>query len=111
MWSYNNSIKDDEFNLKPLKNCWAQAGFDGLATTCMPVQRPYNPNAKRIAGTDEADLAKIGVKAEIKSFECEAAAHASWRTPDGHAGLDRRMQTRTTSRTPARLRFCPVGCG
>jgi dipeptide transport system substrate-binding protein len=35
----------------------------------MPVQRPYNPNAKRIAELMQADLAKIGVKAEIKSFE------------------------------------------
>ena len=35
----------------------------------MPVQRPYNPNAKRIAELMQADLAKIGVKTEIKSFE------------------------------------------
>ena len=35
----------------------------------MPVQRPYNPNAKRIAELMQADLAKVGVKAEIKSFE------------------------------------------
>jgi dipeptide transport system substrate-binding protein len=30
---------------------------------------PYNPNAKRIAELMQADLAKIGIKAEIKSFE------------------------------------------
>jgi dipeptide transport system substrate-binding protein len=35
----------------------------------MPVQRPYNPNAKRIAELMQADLAKVGVKVEIKSFE------------------------------------------
>jgi dipeptide transport system substrate-binding protein len=35
----------------------------------MPVQRPYNPNAKRIAELMQADLAKVGVTAEIKSFE------------------------------------------
>jgi dipeptide transport system substrate-binding protein len=35
----------------------------------MPVQRPYIPNAKRIAELMQADLAKIGVKAEIKSYE------------------------------------------
>lgn len=35
----------------------------------MPVQRPYNPNARRIAKLMQADLAKTGVKAEIKSFE------------------------------------------
>ena len=35
----------------------------------MPVQHPNNPNAKRIAELMQADLAKIGVTAEIKSFE------------------------------------------
>jgi dipeptide transport system substrate-binding protein len=35
----------------------------------MPVQRPYNPNARRIAELMQADLVKIGIKAEIKSFE------------------------------------------
>ncbi|MBA4224756.1 MAG: ABC transporter substrate-binding protein, partial [Methylobacterium sp.] len=35
----------------------------------MPVQRPYNPNAKRIAELMQADLAKVGIKAEIKTFE------------------------------------------
>ena len=50
----------------------AAAGFpNGFSTDlwAMPVQRPYNPNAKRIAELMQADLAKIGVKAEIKSFE------------------------------------------
>ena len=44
---------------------------NGFATDlwAMPVQRPYNPNAKRIAELMQADLAKVGVKAEIKSFE------------------------------------------
>src|SRR5882757_3522211 len=48
------------------------AGFpNGMETDlwAMPVQRPYNPNAKRIAELMQADLAKIGVKAEIKTFE------------------------------------------
>ena len=35
----------------------------------MPVQRPYNPNAKRIAELMQADLAKVGVNAEIVSYE------------------------------------------
>ena len=72
MWSYNNAVKDDEYNPDAAKKLLAQAGFkDGLTTDlwAMPVQRPYNPNAKRIAELMQADLAKIGVKAEIKSFE------------------------------------------
>jgi dipeptide transport system substrate-binding protein len=35
----------------------------------MPVQRPYNPNARRMAEIMQADLAKIGVEAEIVSYE------------------------------------------
>ena len=35
----------------------------------MPVQRPYNPNAKRIAEMMQADLAKIGVNAKLVTYE------------------------------------------
>nr|WP_240538542.1 ABC transporter substrate-binding protein [Rhodoferax sp. PAMC 29310] len=72
MWSYNKSIKDDAFDPAAAKKLLAAAGLpDGFATDlwAMPVQRPYNPNAKRIAELMQADLAKVGIKAEIKSFE------------------------------------------
>jgi dipeptide transport system substrate-binding protein len=72
MWSYNNATKDDVFDQAAAKKLLAQAGLpNGFSTDlwAMPVQRPYNPNAKRIAELMQADLAKIGVKAEIKSFE------------------------------------------
>ena len=72
LWSYNDAVKDDPFDPEAAKKLLAEAGFpNGLETDlwAMPVQRPYNPNAKRIAELMQADLAKIGVKAEIKSFE------------------------------------------
>lgn len=72
MWSYNDAVKDDAYDPEAAKKLLAQAGFpDGFSTDlwAMPVQRPYNPNAKRIAELMQADLAKINVKAEIKSFE------------------------------------------
>jgi dipeptide transport system substrate-binding protein len=72
MWSYNDAVKDDPFDPEAAKKLLAQAGFPNGFTTdlwAMPVQRPYNPNAKRIAELMQADLAKIGVKAEIKTFE------------------------------------------
>ena len=71
-WSYNNAIKDDPFDPAAAQKLLAAAGFPNGFTTdlwAMPVQRPYNPNAKRIAELMQADLAKIGVKAEIKSFD------------------------------------------
>ncbi len=72
MWSYNKEIKDDPFDPEAAKKLLAEAGYaNGFETDlwAMPVQRPYNPNAKRIAELMQADLAKVGVKAEIKSFE------------------------------------------
>ena len=72
MWSYNKAIKDDAFDPAQAKTLLTAAGYPNGFTTdlwAMPVQRPYNPNAKRIAEMMQADLAKVGVKAEIKSFE------------------------------------------
>lgn len=71
-WSYNKSVKDDAYNPAEAKKLLAAAGLPNGFTTdlwAMPVQRPYNPNAKRIAELMQADLAKVGIKAEIKSFE------------------------------------------
>jgi dipeptide transport system substrate-binding protein len=72
MSAYNDAIKDDPYDPAAAKKLLAQAGYPNGFTTdlwAMPVQRPYNPNARRIAELMQADLAKIGVKAEIKSFE------------------------------------------
>ena len=35
----------------------------------MPVQRPYNPNAKRIAEMMQSDLAKVGINAKLVTYE------------------------------------------
>lgn len=35
----------------------------------MPVQRPYNPNARRMAEMIQADWAKVGVRAKIVTYE------------------------------------------
>jgi dipeptide transport system substrate-binding protein len=72
MSAYNDAVKDTPFDPEGAKKLLAEAGMkDGFSTDlwAMPVQRPYNPNAKRIAELMQADLAKVGVKAEIKSFE------------------------------------------
>src|SRR6478672_2868717 len=72
MSAYNDAIKDDPYDPEAAKKMLAQAGHPNgfeMDLWAMPVQRPYNPNAKRIAELMQADLAKIGVKAEIKTFE------------------------------------------
>ncbi len=72
IWSYNDKVQDYVYDAAKAKELIAKSG---IATPIkvdlwwMPVQRPYNPNAKRIAEMMQADLAKIGVEAELKSYE------------------------------------------
>lgn len=72
IWSYNETIKDYPYDPEAAKQMLAEAGFkDGFETNiwAMPVQRPYNPNARRMAEMIQADWAKVGVTAKIVSFE------------------------------------------
>ncbi|WP_404379274.1 ABC transporter substrate-binding protein [Caenispirillum salinarum] len=72
MWSYNEEIEDDPYDPEAAKKLLAEAGFaDGFKTNiwAMPVQRPYNPNARRMAEVIQSDWEKIGVEAEIVSYE------------------------------------------
>ncbi|MFA3916690.1 ABC transporter substrate-binding protein [Ruegeria hyattellae] len=71
MWSYNEAIVDDEYNPEKAKELLAAEGVEklDLKIWAMPVQRPYNPNARRMAELLQADFAKIGVNVEIVSYE------------------------------------------
>ena len=71
MWSYNEATVDDPYDPEAAKKLLAEAGAEGLKTNiwAMPVQRPYNPNARRMAEIIQADWQAIGVEAEIVSFE------------------------------------------
>jgi dipeptide transport system substrate-binding protein len=72
LWSYNSSVKDYPYDPAQAKRLLADAGLgDGFSFNlwAMPIQRPYNPNAKRTAELMQADLAKIGVKATIVTYE------------------------------------------
>jgi dipeptide transport system substrate-binding protein len=71
MWSYNNDVKDIEYNPEEAKKMLAAAGVTSLETDLwwMPVQRPYNPNAKRMGEMVQADLAKVGINAKLVSYE------------------------------------------
>jgi len=65
-------VKDDEYNIEKARQLLAEAGYpNGFETAiwAMPVQRPYNPNARHMAEIIQADWAKVGVKAQIVSYE------------------------------------------
>ena len=72
IWSYNDAVKDYPYDPSAAKKMLAAAGFpNGFETNiwAMPVQRPYNPNARRMAEMIQADWDKVGVKAKIVSYE------------------------------------------
>lgn len=72
MLGFNNDLKDYSYDPEKAKALLKQAGLEkGADVTLwsMPVQRPYNPNSKRIAEMIQSDWAKVGVKAKIVSYE------------------------------------------
>ena len=71
IWSYDDDIQAYPYDPEKAKAMLAAAGVTDLKTDLwyMPVQRPYNPDAKRMAELMQADLAKVGITAELKTFE------------------------------------------
>jgi dipeptide transport system substrate-binding protein len=72
IWSYNDNTIDYPYDPAAAKALLEEAGYgDGFETDiwAMPVQRPYNPNARRMAELIQADFEKVGVKAKIVSYE------------------------------------------
>jgi dipeptide transport system substrate-binding protein len=72
IWSYNDAVKDYPYDPAKAKALLAEAGLkDGFKAHlwAMPVQRPYNPNAKLMAEMMQADLKKVGIDVDIVSYE------------------------------------------
>jgi dipeptide transport system substrate-binding protein len=71
IWSYNDAVVDDPYDPVAAKKMLDAAGVKNLKTKvwAMPVQRPYNPNARRMAELIQADWQKVGVQVEIVSYE------------------------------------------
>jgi dipeptide transport system substrate-binding protein len=72
LWGYNDAVEDYPYDPEAAKRLLKDAGLEeGFKTDlwAMPVQRPYNPNARRMAELIQADWKAVGVDAEIVSFE------------------------------------------
>lgn len=85
-WGYNADLVDDPYDPEAAKAELEEAGVSGLAMKvwAMPVQRPYNPNARRMAELIQADFAAVGVNVEIVSMEWgEYLAQSSAKDRDG----------------------------
>ena len=72
IWSYNDHIEpytpDLEAAKKLLKEAGHPNGFSAELWT-LPVTRPYNPNGKKMGEMMQADLAKIGIKVDLISYD------------------------------------------
>ncbi|WP_214480482.1 ABC transporter substrate-binding protein [Bacillus sp. SM2101] len=69
---YNDDIEDYPYDLDRAKELLAEAGYpDGfeMELWAMPVPRPYMPEGQKVAEVLQAEFAKIGVKAEIVTFD------------------------------------------
>jgi ABC-type transport system substrate-binding protein len=68
---YNPNVPDIEYNPEKAKALLKKVGLKDLELTlwAMPVARPYNPNARKMAEFMQADLQRIGIKTKIVSYD------------------------------------------
>lgn len=72
MWSYNTKTEDYSYDPEKAKKLLAEAGFpNGFETELwvLPVSRPYNPAGKKMGELMQADLAKVGIKVKLMTYD------------------------------------------
>lgn len=74
-WAYSPVDLTYGYDPARAKALLAEAGYeDGFSFDiwAMPVQRAYNPNAQKMAELIQADLAQVGIRANIVTYEWNA---------------------------------------
>lgn len=72
LWGYNSKIKLPEYNPKKAKALLKKAGFEKgfkIKLWTLPVSRPYNPNGKKMGELMQSDLKKVGISAELVTYD------------------------------------------
>lgn len=71
-WAYNPDLPQLQYDPVLAKQLLTEAGYPygfSMDIWAMPVQRLYNPNALKMAEMMQADLAQIGIRATVVSYE------------------------------------------
>lgn len=71
LWGHHSGVDSVEYDPAEARKILEREGIDDLTMKiwAMPVQRPYNPNGRRMAELIQSDFAKVGVEVEIVSYE------------------------------------------
>lgn len=72
VWGYDDTIEDFPHDVEASKALLAEAGFpDGFDTTlwAMPNPRPYMPSPDKVAESLIADLAEVGIRAKMVTYD------------------------------------------
>jgi peptide/nickel transport system substrate-binding protein len=72
IFGHTEGLEDWPYHPEQARELLAQAGYpDGLQTTLwvMAISRPYYPNPDRVGEALQADLAAVGIQAEIVTYD------------------------------------------
>lgn len=72
MWGYNGAIADYPYDPGKAKELLKKAGFENgfdLELWTLPVSRPYNPSGKKMGELMQADLAKVGIRLKLVTYD------------------------------------------
>jgi dipeptide transport system substrate-binding protein len=72
VWGSDKNIKDYDFDIAEAKKLLGKAGYPGgfeAELWTLPVSRPYNPNGKKMGELMQADLAKVGIRVKLVTFD------------------------------------------
>jgi ABC-type transport system substrate-binding protein len=72
LWGYNDDFEDYSYSPERAKELLTEAGYpDGFETNLwvMPVSRGYYPDPSKVGEAIQADLAAVGIDAEIVTYD------------------------------------------
>jgi len=72
MWGYNDGIVDYAYDPAKAKELLKKAGLENgvdLELWTLPVSRPYNPSGKKMGEMMQADLAKVGIRLKLVTYD------------------------------------------